>query len=351
MIFASVDGRLAVDTRRCILLDGCFDPIHHGHVRYVREAKRAFPDWPIVIGVASDDEIRQKGREPLLSQFARCAAVDGLQGVDTVIAKDRPTHEIISALKPVAFLKGKDWNGNLPAEILAACSLNDVQVVYLGDMVDSSTKRLRQWALKDAEASLDRLEAFMAQQEPPSTPWQPVTDYSFEARKEIEGPHAKLIKEAFQPSDVLDVGCGPGHLVQMLNDVGVEHVWGMDVSWEDAKKLWYLYGDISNPGTVAFEHDLVICREVLEHLPVRDISVAVANLFRFSTRFVYITTRFSSASVFDAGTEFDVDPTHITCLTQPFLRSLCVLNGGKRRRDLEQKLDHQNKGRVLVYEV
>jgi hypothetical protein len=30
---------------------------------------------------------------------------------------------------------------------------------------------------------------------------------------------------------------------------------------------------------------------------------------------------------------------------------LCVLNGGKRRRDLEMALDHQTKRRVLVYEV
>jgi hypothetical protein len=55
--------------------------------------------------------------------------------------------------------------------------------------------------------------------------------------------------------------------------------------------------------------------------------------------------------VFDAATDFETDPTHISLLTQPFLRSLCVLNGGKRRRDLETRLDHQNKGRCLVYEV
>jgi hypothetical protein len=38
-------------------------------------------------------------------------------------------------------------------------------------------------------------------------------------------------------------------------------------------------------------------------------------------------------------------------LSQPFLRSLCVLNGGRRNRALESRLDHQGKGRVLVYAV
>jgi hypothetical protein len=68
-------------------------------------------------------------------------------------------------------------------------------------------------------------------------------------------------------------------------------------------------------------------------------------------KFIYVTTRFHDGAVFDAVTDFETDPTHVSVLTQAFLRSLCVLNGGKRRRDLEIKLDHQNKGRCLVYEV
>ena len=97
--------------------------------------------------------------------------------------------------------------------------------------------------------------------------------------------------------------------------------------------------------------DVVICREVLEHVNVTQVARTIYDLFRIARKFVYITTRFSAASVFDCQTEFDVDPTHISLLSQPYLRSMCVLNGGTRRRDLEQKLDWQNKGRVLVYEV
>ena len=99
--------------------------------------------------------------------------------------------------------------------------------------------------------------------------------------------------------------------------------------------------------------DLVICREVLEHLTVRQAAETIHSLFEAANKAVYITTRFhpSPSSVFDVTDERDVDPTHSTLLTQPFLRSLCVLAGGKRRRDWEIKLDWQQKGRCLCYEV
>jgi cytidyltransferase-like protein len=360
VIFATTNGLLHVGVGKHILLDGCFDPLHAGHVRYLRAATRAYPDHKIVVAVASDAEIREKGREPLFGQIQRCMVVDGLDGVDFVLAKDRPTHAVISALNPRAFVKGKDWEGKLSPEILAACSLCNVPIAYLGDTLDSSSDRLRRWALHDAEQSLDRLETFMAAQEPanPDTfnqayfqaEWRGDHTYTFEKRKEIEGKHPALIVECFPEMSILDVGCGPGYLVQMLTDLGVKAM-GIDTS-ADAVAMSLQWACVVMPveRMPAGFSDVVICREVLEHVPVQEIPAMVCDLFRVARRFVYITTRFSAASVFDAATDFETDPTHISLLSQPFLRSLCVLNGGKRRRDLEITLDHQAKGRVLVYE-
>lgn len=338
---------------KCVLLDGAFDPIHAGHIAYIQAARLAFPNYQLVVSVCSDDDIRAKGREPLFDQATRRTVVGQLVGVDSVIIKDAPTEHLIREIKPAAYVKGADWEGKLPAEQLAACALHDVQIVYLNTVQDSSSGALRRWALRDAERGLSRLETFMAAQKPASTPWQPVTDYSFEARKQIEGPHPQLIKETFQPTRVLDVGCGTGVLVTLLQGLGVD-ARGCDKEPQRGHP-WFFTANIAEelePETAGLMHfDLVICREVLEHLTVQQIGRAVANLFRLSSRYVYITTRFTDAGVFDADTEFDVDPTHITCLSQPFLRALCVLNGGKRRADLETKVDHMNKGRVLVYEV
>ena len=103
----------------------------------------------------------------------------------------------------------------------------------------------------------------------------------------------------------------------------------------------------------AWPSDIVICREVLEHLTIREVRQAVANLCRLSSKFVYVTTRFAQppTSLLSVDTYDDLDPTHITMLNQDFLRTLFVLEGCRRRADLEAALDWQGKGRVLVYEV
>ena len=99
-------------------------------------------------------------------------------------------------------------------------------------------------------------------------------------------------------------------------------------------------------------YDLVICREVLEHLTVLQVRRTVAELCRASSRFVYATTRFhpEPADLLDLTTDFETDPTHVTLLTKGLLRMLFVLEGFARRADLEARLDWGGKGRVLVYE-
>jgi hypothetical protein len=64
-----------------------------------------------------------------------------------------------------------------------------------------------------------------------------------------------------------------------------------------------------------------------------------------------VTTRFHAEpdSLLDFTTQFEVDPSHITLLNKEFLRCLFVLEGFRRRQDLEQRLDWADKRRVLVY--
>ena len=161
----------------------------------------------------------------------------------------------------------------------------------------------------------------------------------------------------FSPKKLLDAGCGPGALITFLSELGLT-VQGIDASpavlnscSEDIRDKIEI-GEITNMRFEDRTFDLVICREVFEHLLAREISKAVQELCRVSSRFVYLTTRFSNdgANLFALDTELEVDPTHITCLNQTFLRSLFVLQGFRRRVDLEQDMDWLSKKRVLVYE-
>ena len=83
-----------------------------------------------------------------------------------------------------------------------------------------------------------------------------------------------------------------------------------------------------------------------------EIKKAVSELCTISSKFIYLTTRFHQKpiSIFDTTTEFEVDPTHITCLNKNLLRMMFILEGYKSRPDLEKKMDWLNKKRVLVYE-
>jgi cytidyltransferase-like protein len=361
-VILSFDDLARYRGRGVVLLDGAFDPLHAGHLAYLSTAATAFPNHLRVIAIASDDDIRAKGREPFFDQLTRATIVEQIKGMDLVVLKDRPTEEIIAALRPGAYVKGKDWDDKLPAEQLAACALYEAQIVYLDTVRDSSTDRLRQWALRDADQSLDRLEAVLHAQVAHTPerfdteyflePWRgDGMVYTLDTRREIEGPHPRILAETFPRMSMLDVGCGPGYLVQLLKELGVD-AGGCDPSEAAvalAESRTVVHMDARNvPSRMA---DVVICREVLEHLTVDQITAMVADLFRIARKYVYITTRFSHMAVFDCQTSDDLDPTHISMLSQPFLRALCVLNGGKRRRDLEATLDHGGKGRVLCYEV
>src|ERR1044072_1619888 len=60
-------------------------------------------------------------------------------------------------------------------------------------------------------------------------------NYSLEARRQIEAKNPSLIKDVFQPTKVLDLGCGPGALMHLLWELGVD-VEGVDFA-ESSKQL------------------------------------------------------------------------------------------------------------------
>jgi SAM-dependent methyltransferase len=181
--------------------------------------------------------------------------------------------------------------------------------------------------------------------------------YALETRRQIEARNPLLIKEVLQPVRALDLGCGPGALMHLLWELGVD-CDGIDFS-ESSRRLAtpevrdrIRIGNTTDHLVPDGSYDLVICREVLEHLTVLQVRQTVANMARMTSRLVYVTTRFHPrpASLIDVTTQFDVDPTHITLLNKDFLRVLFILEGCRCRPDLEARMDWGNKGRVLVYE-
>ena len=181
--------------------------------------------------------------------------------------------------------------------------------------------------------------------------------YNLDVRRNVEARNPELIKEVFEPRRALDLGCGPGALMHLLWELGVD-VEGIDFA-ESSRQLAtpetrdrIVTGSTSDPIKPANSYDLVICREVLEHLTVFQVKKTVENMVRMTSKYIYCTTRFhpEPQSLVDFTTQFDVDPTHITLLNKDLLRLMFVLEGCRSRPDLETRMDWLNKGRVLVME-
>jgi len=143
----------------------------------------------------------------------------------------------------------------------------------------------------------------------------------------------------------------------LLDEVGV-YAEGVDFSEHsitlapETVRDRIMIANVSEMQTNESEYDLVVCREVMEHLTVRQVYNTVKRIVKASKKYIYITTRFhpSPSTILDITTEFDVDPTHITLMTKDMLRAMFILEGCKTRHDLESQMDWLNKGRCLVME-
>ncbi len=95
--------------KRTVFTNGCFDIVHVGHVRYLREAK-ALGDI-LVIGLNSDASVgRLKQGRPVNPEDQRAEVLASLAMVDyvTIFSEDTP-YELIKSLMPEILVKGGDW--------------------------------------------------------------------------------------------------------------------------------------------------------------------------------------------------------------------------------------------------
>ncbi len=95
---------------RVVFTNGCFDILHVGHIRYLKDA-RALGDL-LIVGVNSDASVsRLKGpTRPVNIQSERSEILASLQCVDyaTVFDEDTPQN-LIEAIEPEVLVKGGDW--------------------------------------------------------------------------------------------------------------------------------------------------------------------------------------------------------------------------------------------------
>lgn len=96
--------------KKIVFTNGCFDLLHVGHIRYLKEARK-LGDY-LVIGVNSDSSVKElKGpTRPIQNQDDRAEILAALEAVSaTVIFKESTPERLIQNVKPDILVKGGDW--------------------------------------------------------------------------------------------------------------------------------------------------------------------------------------------------------------------------------------------------
>ncbi|HCX02815.1 MAG TPA: hypothetical protein DHO02_10715, partial [Syntrophaceae bacterium] len=101
---------LRKEGKKIAFTNGCFDILHVGHVRYLKEAKKTAD--ALILALNSDASVRSiKGeKRPLVSEQERAEVLAALECIDFVTIFSEPTPlELICYLKPDILIKGGDW--------------------------------------------------------------------------------------------------------------------------------------------------------------------------------------------------------------------------------------------------
>jgi D-beta-D-heptose 7-phosphate kinase/D-beta-D-heptose 1-phosphate adenosyltransferase len=121
-----------------VLADGCFDPIHYGHVQYLDAAGQY---GALMVRCAGDDAIRAKGRVPFQSHSERLQTIRRIRPVQFVCTA--PTlADAVRDHRPTHLIKGKDWIDQLPEDVVQACMETGTQIVFVETQAKSSRERL-----------------------------------------------------------------------------------------------------------------------------------------------------------------------------------------------------------------
>lgn len=105
-----------------------------------------------------------------------------------------------------------------------------------------------------------------------------------------------IVREAVNPSSVVDVGCGQGSWLSVWNEMGLNDVCGYDGSYIDKTRLLidpdrFISCDLEKPLRANRRFGLAQCLEVAEHLPPAAAEELVSSLCSLSDIVLFSAAR------------------------------------------------------------
>ena len=135
-------ARARQDGRSVVHCHGCFDIVHPGHIRHLRQAK-SLGDV-LLVSITGDEQVGKGSGRPLIPQELRAENLAALDFVDWVYIEPGPTAgELLGEVRPDVYVKGREYEFNQDprfAQERLTVERHGGRVVFSsGDVVFSST--------------------------------------------------------------------------------------------------------------------------------------------------------------------------------------------------------------------
>ncbi len=140
--------------QKVVLANGCFDLIHVGHIRYLKESKKKGDI--LVLALNSDSSIRKlKGEgRPILNQKERAVIASSFYFIDYITFFNEPNVEkVLLALKPDIHAKGSDYTEETVPEKETVKGYGGTIAITGGPKIKSTSQLIKEIAskIKDGE--------------------------------------------------------------------------------------------------------------------------------------------------------------------------------------------------------
>lgn len=116
-----------------VLANGCFDPLHVGHIRYLLGAKEHGDFLVVALNDDSSTAALKGDGRPVVKGTDRAKLLAGLEMVDAVLLfSARNVSRILKSLQPRFHAKGTDYTVDTVPELETSKALG-IQTVIVGD--------------------------------------------------------------------------------------------------------------------------------------------------------------------------------------------------------------------------
>lgn len=119
------------DPKKFVVASGYFNPLHAGHVRYLRAAKELGKYLCVVVN--TDRQVALKGAVPFMPEGERLEIIESLRFVDYALLAldaDRSVCLTLESLRPHVFANGGDVGSEADCREAEVCRRLGIEMVF-----------------------------------------------------------------------------------------------------------------------------------------------------------------------------------------------------------------------------